>query len=79
MKRILRFNDGIIEGVYVDFIVKLYPHLATNFTQRKQYYEYYYKEGEVDITIGELDLLSNEFLKVIVTCSDIELVMIWDI
>ena len=76
MKRILIFNDGIIEGVYVDFIVKLYPHLAKNFTQRKQYDEYYYKEGEVELTINELDLLSNEFLKVIVTCSDIELVMI---
>ena len=79
MKRILRFNDGIIEGVYVDFIVKLYPHLATNFTQRKQYDEYYYKVGEIELTINDLDLLSNEFLKVIVTCSDIELVMIWDI
>jgi len=79
MKRILRFNDGIIEGVYVDFIVKLYPHLASNFTQRKQYEEYYYKECEVKLTINELNLLSNEFLKVIVTCSDIELVVIWDI
>ena len=76
MKRILIFNDGIIEGVYVDFIVKLYPHLATNFTQRKQYDEYYYKEGEVELTINELDLLSDEFLKVVITCSDIELVTI---
>ena len=76
MKRILRFNDGIIEGIYVDFIIKLYPHLAPNFTQRKQYDEYYYKEGKVELTINELDLLSNEFLKVIVNCSDIELVTI---
>ena len=75
MKRILIFNDGIIEGVYVDFIVKLYPHLAANFIQRKQYDEYYYKEGEVELTINELDLLSNEFLKVTITCNDIELVI----
>lgn len=76
MKRILRFNQGIIDGIYVDFVIQLYPHLVTNFTQRKSYYEYTYSEGSIELTIDDLDKLTEEFVRVIVTSGDVMLEML---
>ena len=76
MKRTLIFNQGIIDGIYVDFIIQLYPHLATNFTQRKCYHEYYYNEGVIELTIDDLDKLTEEFVRVIVTSGDVMLEML---
>lgn len=76
MKRTLRFNQGIIDGIYVDFVTTLYPHLATNFTQRKCYDEYTYSEGVVELTIDDLDKLTDEFVRVVVTSGDVTLEML---
>ena len=76
MKRTLRFNQGIIDGIYVDFVTTLYPHLASNFTQRKFYDEYTYREGDIELTIDDLDKLSDEFIRVVVTSDDVTLEML---
>jgi hypothetical protein len=62
MKRIITFSEGVIEGKYKDFVCNIIPELTESFSQRKQYYEYYYKETKVDITLEQIELLNNWFI-----------------
>jgi len=61
MKRIIQFKDGIIGGDIVTDVLAILPQLEGSFTQRKTYFEYYFKETEVELTLEQLDKLSNEF------------------
>jgi hypothetical protein len=61
MKRIITFSEGVIDGEYKDFICNIIPELTEKFSQRKEYYEYYYKETKVDITLEQIELLNNLF------------------
>jgi len=61
MKRNIRFSDGVIGGFEKEIIVDILPQLEDSFTQRKTYFEYYFKDTEVEITLEQLDKLSDEF------------------
>jgi len=61
MKRNIRFSDGVIGGVEKEMIVDILPQLEGSFRQRKTYFEYYFKDTEVEITLEQLDKLSDEF------------------
>jgi hypothetical protein len=61
MKRIIRMNDGVIMGEDKKSIVEILPQLETSFRQRKQYFEYYFDETEIEITLDQLDQLSGKF------------------
>ena len=61
MKRIIQFKDGIIGGVVAQEVLTILPQLESSFTQRKTYFEYYFKATEVELTLEQLDKLSNEF------------------
>ena len=74
LKRILRFEKGIIEGDVVSDISEVFPCLYKNFSQRKSYDEYYYIETVVVIdaeVINELNSLGytisidSEYIKII--------------
>ena len=62
MKRTIRFTDGIIGGVEKEMIVDILPQLEGSFRQRKTYFEYYFDETEIEITLEQLDELSKEFI-----------------
>jgi len=61
MKRNIRFRDGIIGGFEKEMIVDILPQLKDSFTQRKTYFEYYFEDTEVELTLEQLDKLSEEF------------------
>jgi hypothetical protein len=61
MKRIIELNQGIIRGEEMQSIVEIIPQLELSFDQRKQYFEYYFKETEVELTLDQIDRLSSEF------------------
>lgn len=61
MKRIIEFKDGIIGGNIMIDIVDILPQLKSSFTQRKSYFEYYFEPTELEITLEQLDKLSDEF------------------
>jgi hypothetical protein len=61
MKRNIRFSDGVIGGVEKEMIVEILPQLEGSFRQRKTHFEYYFDDTEVEITLEQLDKLSDEF------------------
>ena len=61
MKRNIRFRDGIISGIDKVGIVEILPQLKDSFTQRKTYFEYYFEDTVVKLTLEQLDALSTEF------------------
>ena len=61
MKRKIRLSQGIIGGTEKDIIEDILPQLEGQFRQRKTYYEYYFDEKEIELTLFNLDELSNSF------------------
>ena len=61
MKRMLEHKDGIISGVDVRDMIKVFPHIEDRFKQRKSYDEYYFDALEVDVTIEQIEQLSKMF------------------
>lgn len=61
MKKIIKFNHGIIEGYCKELIIKILPELENSFKQRKQYFEYYFTEVELELTLENINQLSQEF------------------
>ena len=62
MKRILRFNHGIISGEDKYTLVQILPQLENSFRQRKQYFEYYFEQTEVELSLEDIDKISSEFI-----------------
>lgn len=61
MKRTIKINQGIIGGYETDTIIEILPQLKDSFRQRKTYYEYYFDETELELTLETLDELSDKF------------------
>jgi len=60
IKRLLTFNDGIIDGDTMRVITEIFPETETSFTQRKRYDEYYYVVTNVIVSLEKLDVLSQQ-------------------
>lgn len=76
MRRILRFNEGVIDWQYMDAVLKIFPELESKFTQRKNYSEYYYSESIVLLTSDDIDQLTKDFLRVVISSGYIDLIML---
>lgn len=61
MKRIIRFNQGVIGSFDKGRLVRILPQLESSFRQRKQYYEYIFDDIEVELSLEDIDRISNEF------------------
>jgi len=61
MKREFNFKWGIVAGDLRDAVLEIFPELAPQFEQRKQFHEYYFEPIEVEASIEQLDRLSKEF------------------
>jgi hypothetical protein len=61
MKRLLQFRDGVIGGYEKELIEKILPTISNAFTQRKQYWEYYFEDTWVNLSLEDLDKLSTNF------------------
>jgi hypothetical protein len=60
MKKILEL-DGIVDGDTKTDLVEMFPELENSFTQRKSFYEYYYQQTEIELTIDKIDKLSKDY------------------
>lgn len=61
MVRKLEHKEGIISGVDVRDILKVFPQIENKFRQRKTYDEYYFDDVVVNVNIKQLTQLSELF------------------
>ena len=61
MKKIFKFKCGIVSGTDMQTVLEIIPELEKQFEQRKQFFEYYFTEKEISVTIHQLDALAKEF------------------
>lgn len=61
MKRKIRLSSGIIGGADMLSLVEILPQLKDSFRQRKEFFEYYFDETEVTLSLEDIDKLSSEF------------------
>lgn len=59
--RKIRFSSGIVSGDDMRDLLIFLPELEESFKQRKQFDEYYFDEKTVEISLINLDGLSNLF------------------
>jgi hypothetical protein len=62
MIRLVRLNQGIVGGVEKELLVDILPQLAGSFRRRKEYYEYYFDEKEIELSLEDINDLSSEFI-----------------
>lgn len=62
MKRRIRINSGVIGGFEKELIEEILPQLSNSFRQRKEFWEYYFDETDLEFTLEDLDNLSSEFV-----------------
>ena len=62
MKRRIRINSGVIGGFEKELIEEILPQLSNSFRQRKEFWEYYFVETDLEFTLEDLDNLSSEFV-----------------
>ena len=58
MKRKIRLSSGIIAGSDMLSLVEILPQLKDSFRQRKEFFEYYFDETEVTLSLEDIDKLS---------------------
>jgi len=74
MRRELCFKQGIISGDMVRDVLSVWPHLKNSFEQRKSYDEYYYSDKVVvDISIDDLQKLSELYINININFQEIRL------
>ncbi len=61
MKRKIRISEGIIYGTDMLNIIEILPQLKDSFRQRKEFFEYYFDETEVTLSLEDIDKLSISF------------------
>ena len=61
MERLIQINDGVIGGFEKELIEKILPSLSDSFKQRKQFWEYYFNEKIINLTLEDIENISKEF------------------
>lgn len=74
MTREISFNNGIIDGDCMRFMLLLFPVLKDSFSGRKHYDEYYFKPVAIEVGLWELNTLSNEY-SIKISNSEIEILL----
>jgi len=61
LRRLIQINQGVIGGVEKELIEELLPQLVGSFRQRKEFFEYYFDEKEIDLSIEDIENISRDF------------------
>lgn len=61
MKKVITFNQGIIGGEDMQAVLSVLPQLEHSFKQRKEFWEFYFEPMEVQLTIEDVEQLSDLF------------------
>ena len=62
MIRSVCISEGVVGGVEKELIESILPQLVGSFTQRKEFFEYYFDEKEVELSLEDINDLSSEFI-----------------
>jgi len=61
LKRKIKFTNGIVSGDDMRDLLEIIPELEDSFTQRKSFDEYYFNGKYIEISLENLDYISNMF------------------
>jgi len=62
MKKVISFNQGVIGGEDMQAVLSVLPQLESSFKQRKEFWEFYFSEVEVELSIEDIEQLSDLFI-----------------
>ena len=62
MKKVIVIKSGVVGGVEKELIESILPQLVGSFEQRKEFFEYYFNEKEVELSLEDIDNISQEFI-----------------
>ncbi len=61
IRRLIQIKEGVIGGFEKELIEKLLPQLVGSFRQRKEFFEYYFDEKWIFLSIEDIENISKEF------------------
>ena len=61
IQRLIQIKEGVIGGVEKELIEELLPQLIGSFRQRKEFFEYYFDETEIKLSIENIEDISSKF------------------
>ena len=61
IKRLIQIKAGVIGGFEKELIERLLPQLVGSFVQRKEFFEYYFNEKWINLSIEDIENISREF------------------
>ena len=61
IKRLIQIKAGVIGGFEKELIERLLPQLVGSFRQRKEFFEYYFNEKWINLSIEDIENVSKEF------------------
>jgi hypothetical protein len=61
IQRLIQIKEGVIGGVEKELIEELLPQLIGSFVQRKEFFEYYFNEKWINLSIEDIENVSKEF------------------
>ena len=70
MRRTIRINS-IVGGDMMRGILEIFPGLESQFTQRKQFDEFWFSDTDVDVDIDQLHSLTSQITSVIINWEEI--------
>lgn len=61
IKRLIQIKAGVIGGFEKELIEKILPQLIGSFRQRKEFFEYYFDEKWILLSIDDIENISRDF------------------
>lgn len=62
MEKKVKIFQGIVSGYDKELIEKILPQLSDSFTQRKEFWEYYFTPKSIKLSLEDIENISKEFL-----------------
>jgi hypothetical protein len=61
IKRLIQIKEGVIGGFEKELIERILPQLVGSFRQRKEFFEYYFDEKWILLSIEDIENISRDF------------------
>ena len=61
IRRLIQIKAGVIGGFEKELIEKILPQLIGSFRQRKEFFEYYFDEKWILLSIYDIENISRDF------------------
>lgn len=74
IKRLLNFNQTLINGDTVRLVLDVFPDIKNKFRQRKNFDEYYFDGAIVELNIQKISQLNDLDLKVLINWEQIKII-----